>query len=231
MKIQAEHLRCKGAQSVLLVVTLAIIVVLSGCNIVGILGTPGAFERKVPPEYDLIGQQDRKVMVWLEFPHSSGVDHDVREKMTNAFKLQLNEYAKILPENIIWHDPETEDGYSESPIRIAQEKGAGYLLLVQVDDYELFPLNVRDYYSGRMMSHAALIDTDLGETVWPQDKAAKVVEVDVDLETEGREPALKRLISGTAHCTLRYLYPCQKLGFKIADERLSIQEAYEMETY
>ena len=55
--------------------------------------------------------------------------------------------------------------------------------------------------------------------------------ISVAMEEDGRDALVSRLTSATAHCVLRYLYPCDKLKFETADERVSLQEAYEMETY
>ncbi len=224
-------MRRPGARKVLFVVTLCSLIVNSGCNLVGILGTPGAFEKKIPPQYDLQAQQNRKVLLWVECPRSSNVDYDVQEKLMAGFKVYLTEQAGIRPENIVMNRPDASIDYTQNPMKIAQSMGVGYVLLVQVDDYELFRLNIRDYYAGRMLSHAVLMDADLGVAVWPKNTAAKTIEVDVDMETKGRSAALSRLISATAHCTMRYLYPCEKLKFKVPEEKVSIQDAYEMETF
>lgn len=212
------------------VVILCAFIVIPGCTIFGILGTPTSHERVIEPEYDLQKQQDRKILFWLECPRSSGVDYDVQKKLIYSFKLYLTEKAGILPENVIW-DSSDSHGFSQDPVKIAQSLGAGYILMVQVTEYEMIRLNVRDYYAGQMLSQAVLMDADLGMAVWPRNTATKIVHVGVDLETKGRENAVSRLVSSTVHCTLRYLYPCKKLDFKTADEKISVQDAYEMETF
>ena len=42
--------------------------VFSGCGLIGFLLSPGPFEKKTIPAYNLKEQQDRKVMVWIECP-------------------------------------------------------------------------------------------------------------------------------------------------------------------
>lgn len=224
-------MRRLGAQNAFFIVMLCVFVVNSGCGLIGVIGTPGAFEKKVPPQYDLQAQQDRKILLWVECPRSSNVDYDVEERLQIGFRIYLLGQAGIRPENIIMNSPDTPSDFAQDPVKIAQSLGVGYVLLVQVDDYELFRLDVRDYYAGRMLSHAVLMDVNLGMAVWPVRSAAKVIEVGVDMETKGRTVALNRLVSATAHCTMRYLYPCEKLKFKATDEKVSIQDAYEMETY
>jgi hypothetical protein len=78
------------------------------------------------------------------------------------------------------------------------------------------------------VTRAVLQDTDLGTRVWPQQPEGKMVHVGVEIETKGRDALVSRMISAAAHCTLRNLYPCDKLKFKHADERISMQEAYEI---
>lgn len=224
-------MRRPGARNVFFVVILCSFIAGSGCKFIGILGTPGAFEKKIPPQYDLQAQQNRKILLWVECPRSSNADYDVQEKLMAGFQVYLTGQAGIRPENIVMNRPDASIDYTQDPMTIARSMGIGYVLLVQVDDYELFRLNIRDYYSGRMLSHAVLMDADLGVTVWPEKTAAKVVEVDVDMETKGRSAALSRLVSATAHCTMRYLYPCEKLKFNVSEEKVSIQDAYEMETF
>jgi hypothetical protein len=149
-------------------------------------------------------------MVWIECPHSANADFDVQEKLALTYQLYLAEKAEFEPENIILNSAAANSSFLLDPKEIARSQGAGYLLLVQVDNYSADFLQVRDYYAG------------------PE---GKMVHISVEMETKGRDALISRLSSGAAHCTLRYLYPCDKLKFDAADERVSLQEAYEIETY
>lgn len=204
---------------------------LSGCTILGFLASAGPFEKKTVPVYDLKAQQDRKVMIWVECPVSSGADYDLSKKLATAFQLTLIEKGKLKAENIIL-PPERESGNVLVDVQeVARSQGAGYALLVHVDTYSIDSLRVRDYYSGELVIRTVLQDTDLGSRVWPQQPEGKMIHMAVEIGTEGRDALVSRLASGAAHCTLRYLYPCDKLKFKHSDEKVSIQEAFEMETY
>ena len=219
------------ARKALFLVTLLVVITNSGCDVFGVLASPGAFEKKIPPQYDLRKQQDHKILLWVECPRSLDVDHDVQEKLRATCLIYLTEKVKIRSENVILYQPATENTLILDPLKIARGLGAGYVLLVQVEDYELSPMNVQKYYSGGMISRTILMDTDLSMAVWPKDPVGKVVHIGVDMETKGRDEALSRLVSATAHCSLRYLYPCEKLAFKVLDEKITIQDAIEMETY
>lgn len=212
-------------------VCISALLTLSGCNIFGFLANPGAFEKKVVPDYDLKAQQDRKVMIWVECPRSAGADFDVPQKMQAIFQRTFIEKGGFEPENLILGPTANSASAPLDLQAMARSLGAGYILLVHVNSYSIDFLRVRDYYSGQIVTRAVLQDVDLGTRVWPPQPEGKMVEVAVEMETKGRDALAGRLLSAAAHCTLRNLYPVDKLKFKHPDERISMQEAYEIETY
>jgi hypothetical protein len=214
-----------------LVIVFLALLPLAGCNIIGFLLSPGPFEEKVPPKYDLKANQDRKILLIVECPRSSGVDFDINKKLKESMEKYLTGIMKIETENLIVPTSDQDKTQSRDPLKAARDVGAGYVLVLQVDNYRLKALDVRDYYVGEMRSRAILMDTDLGEQVWPKEPQGKVVQVGVDLETEGRDMAVARLLSTTAHCAMRELYPCEKLKYKNSDEVMTLQDAMEMETF
>jgi hypothetical protein len=217
--------------TVLFVALLCVIFLLSGCAILSLILSEGPFEKGMPPAYDLQEQQERKVLVWIECPRSANADFDVQKRLATAFQLYLVGKADFDPENIILSSLSDGEALLLDPKKIARSQGAGYLLLVQVDKCEVDFLQIRDYYAGEMISRAILFDVDLDETLWPSQPEGKMIHVAFEMETEGRDALVSRLTSATAHCVLRNLYPCEKLKYKTAGERVSLQEAYEMETY
>ena len=233
MKIKStKHFVCSISQiTVGVVAILCVVFAASGCIALSFLLSEGPYEKGIPPAYDLREQQDRKVLVWVECPRSANADFDVQERLATAFRLYLVEKAKFDSENVILSSISDGDALLLDPKKIARSQGLGYLLLIQVDKYEADFLQIRDYYAGEMVSRAVLFDVDLGETLWPGQPEGKMIHVAVEMETKGREALISRLASATAHCVSRNLYPCEKLKYKTADERVSLQEAYEMETY
>lgn len=217
--------------NLLVLLGLAMLWPLFGCNIGGFLMTPGAFEKKVPPQYDLVSRQDRKILVVIECPRSSGVDFDVKEKLTDGMEKYLTRQMGIKRDNLILNGDAADPSLSADPVKRAKSLGAGYVLMVQVDLYMLQPMNTRNYFTGEMRSRVVLMDTDYGAAVWPQDPRGKIIHVGVDIETQGRDMAVTRLISATTHCALRALYPCEKLLYKNSDELMTLQDAMEMETF
>ena len=226
-----KHFVRSISQITTVIMLLCVVFAASGCNIIGFLLTSGPFEKKIPAAYDLKEQQDRKVLVWVECPRSANADFDVQEKLITGFKLYLVEKSGFDAENIIMGSLGDSKTLLLDPKKIARSQGAGYLLLVQVDKYEADFLQIRDYYAGELITRAVLFDVDSGETLWPSQPEGKMIHIAYEMETEGRDALVSRLTSATAHCVSRNLYPCEKLKFKTAGERVSLQEAYEMETY
>lgn len=233
MKIEKTKYSVRSISQItsIVIALLCVIVTLSGCDFLGFLLSPGAFEKKMTPAYDLKEQQERKVMVWIECPHSANADFDLQEKLAIAFQLYLVEKAGFDSENIILNSLSDSETLFLDPKKIARSKGVGYLLLVHVDQYEADFLQIREYYAGEMITRSVLFDVDSGQALWPTQPEGKMVHVAVEMEAEGRDAMVSRLVSATAHCVSRNLYPCEKLKYKTADERVSLQEAFEMETY
>jgi len=202
----------------------------SGCAAIGFLGSEGPFEKKLTPDYDLQAGQDKKVVLWVEFPKSLNVGYEAKQKLSEAFVGHLTAKAGIKPSNLIVR-PQDNSSQVQDPRDVARSQGAGYVLLVQVDAFELDSLQIRDYFAGEIVTRAILLDVDLPTAVWPKQPEGKMIHIAVEVETGGRDAAISRLVSGASHCTLRYLYPCDKLKFRYPDERVSVQEAFELETY
>ncbi len=203
---------------------------LSGCTLFGFLASEGPFESKRDPEYNLLAQQDRKILLWVEFPRSMNIGYDTQDKLVAAFSGYLLSEVKIKPSNLMVQPRSSENNILD-PKEVARSKGAGYVLLVQVDVFEVDSLQIQNYVTGQVITRSVLLDVDLPTAVWPQQPEGKMIQIGVEVEAGGRNAVISRLVSGAAQCTIRYLYPCDKLKFKNSDERVSVQEAFEIETY
>ena len=231
MRIQGlKYIGLVRGQLIAAIGLVCLMTAISGCGIFGFLFSEGPFEKGMIPVYDLKKNQDRKVLIWIECPRSSGADHDLRKMLRTAFQVYMVEKAGFDPENVLLNS-NTNSQLRVDPKDLARSRGAGYILLLTVDSFETDFLHVRDYYAGEMVTRALLIDVDLGTPVWPHQPEGKMVHISVEMETKGREALVRRLVAGATHCTLRELYSCDKLKYKHPDQRISIQEAYEIETY
>lgn len=191
---------------------------------------PGLYT-KLPPAYDLVKNQDKKVLILVESPRSAAADVDVPEKLIHAVQNNLENRAKIKLENLIVFKGDTNQAML-SPEQAAKQAGAGLALFIRIEDYELVPQNVRDYYYGRMVTRATLLSADNGLPLWPSDdKLGKVHDIVIEVGKGGRDAVLKQMAESMAHCILRNLYPIEKLYYKNSDERVSVQEAFELDTF
>ena len=196
-------------------------------------GCANGLYSKVPPAYDLTVNQDKKVLIWVESPRSAGTDPDAAEVLTKAIYDHLVLRAKLKPENLFLARDIGSGTVSEllTPEAVAVREGVGLVLFVRFEAYELMPLNIRNYHSGRMLTRTILLDAQSGQPLWPDGMQGKLHDIVVELGTGDRQQTLERLAQGTAHCILRNLYPIQKIQFKNSDERISVQEAFDMETF
>ncbi len=207
-----------------LAVCLAGIAVFSGC---------ADYYSKRTPEYNLVSNQDKKVLIWVDASRSSYADADAPDAVAGAIGNHLLARAGIKPHNIIYRDEAMRAGgpLPESPEAAARQVGAQLVLMVQIEDYELLSMRIRNFYSGRMMTRSLLLDVQTGQAVWPSSGVGKVHDIVIELGEGNRRRMLSRMADSTAHCILRNLYPIGKNQYRNSDERMSFQEAFEMETF
>lgn len=210
-----------------------------GFKLIGVLGAVlvggcgDTLYSKLPPAYDLTANQDKQIIVWIESPRSAGADVDAGDNLAEAIRNHLVLRANIKPENLFLARDLGGGGVSGllSPEAVAEREGIGLVLFVRMEAYELQPLGVRNYHSGRMLTRAILLEAGTGRPLWPATMRGKLHDIVVELSAGDRQETLVRMSQGTAHCIVRNLYPIQKLHYKNSDERISVQEVFDMETF
>jgi hypothetical protein len=200
----------------------------SGCGVVGVIGTPSQYEKKIPAEYDLTKQKGRKVLLLVEQPGWLSAQVNLRYYLTEAIRENLIAQVKVLPEYILSYNELSEfrsnkgDFSSLSPAAVGKALGADIVLLVMIEDYQLSEVAESDYYNGFLGVQAAIFETATGEKVWPESAENKSIKVSFETGEKGQEAAVKRLVNACAYCTSRYFYNCPKYKFKIFDETKDI---------
>jgi hypothetical protein len=195
----------------------------SGCGMVGLLGTPSPYEKKIPAEYDLAAQKGKKVLVLVEQPGWLDAQANLQYYLTEAIRESLTAKVKVKPEYIISYKELSEfrsnrsDYSSLSSVAVGKALGADIVLLVVIEGYQLSEVAESDYYSGALSAQTALFETATGEKLWPEYAENKSIKVSFEAE-HGQETADKRLASACAHCITRYFYNCLKYKFKTFDE-------------
>ena len=193
-----------------------------GCNVIGWMGSPTAYEKKVPAEYDLHRTESR-ILVFVDQARSSSVGFRVRSALDVAVAGNLAGKVGVDKNNIIAtvdYTPSHVQAYAGlSPAQIGQKAGADLVLYIRIDKYEIEQLDRRGYFSGRLVTRSVLVDVGSAKVLWPASQEARLNRIKVELETGGREAALDRLMSGSAHCITRYFYDCPGPLFRWGDEQ------------
>ncbi|MGA1980543.1 MAG: hypothetical protein ABSG99_08310 [Sedimentisphaerales bacterium] len=219
----AEDRKKQKMKKLIVFSVLAAVFFYNGCGMVGLLGTPSPYEKKIPAEYNLAGQKGRKVLLFVEQPGWLSTQANLRYYLTEAIRENLIAKVKVRPEYIISYKElsafrsNKSDFSSLSPAAVGKALGADIVLLVVIEEYQLSEVAESDYYSGILRVQAALFETANGEKVWPEYAESKSIKVSFEAE-HGQETADKRLASACAHCITRYFYNCTEDKFKTFDE-------------
>ncbi|MDD5327637.1 MAG: hypothetical protein PHY02_07480 [Phycisphaerae bacterium] len=215
----------KKIEKLIVVVVLAAGLLNSGCGMVGIVGSEGAYEKKVPAEYDLTKQKGGKILVLVEQPGWADTKTNLRYYLTRAIHQSLVAKVKVKPPYIITYKQladfrsDSSDFSSLSPVEVGKALGADTVLLVTVENCQLAEMHGTDYYNGLLSVQASLFQTATGEKVWPESEGNRSIKVSFETGERGAEGAVNRLVSACAYCVTRYFYNCPRYIFKTFDER------------
>jgi len=198
----------------------------SGCNFAGRLASPTAHEMKVPAEYDLTKDTDQKILVLVNQPAWVNAGTNLRYYITEAVNYSLTEKVNIKPENLVDYEQlsqvrtEKPDLFMRGAAEIGQGMNVDKVLLIVVEDFQLYQAAGPGYYKGSLNAQAFLFDCGTGRRIWPtRPQLSKPVRVGFEVGKGDAEAVVKRLAASLASCTTRYFYNCRKDSFKIADER------------
>ena len=202
----------------------------AGCNVFGWLVSETAHEQKVKAQFKLADYGKEGVLVFVDSLKKMNVGYGLEEKLEGSIENYLVKQVRLKKENILGADELSKlrssrpDFDRMSPVMVGDALGAGKVLYVRIENYNLYNIDGRDYYEGSLITRSILFDVQTGAVVWPGSATGEVVRVKVELETKGLEAALTRLTTATAHCITRYFYNCPKDRFRISEE----QVIYEM---
>jgi len=204
-----------------------------GCNIFGLLATPGAYEQKLKPGYDLKPQSKRKILVWVDPSPGSGAASKEVDAMTASLVGQLTSKVGVSKKDIIiqLNSAVLSRDISARPEKLAAQAGAELVLYVHIESFEANNLHSDTIYSGSMLSRGVLLDVKNGQTLWPQQTSGIVAEVSIETTSKGRDDLLERLCKASAHCLVRDLYACPNTEYKINEERSALNELIRQEVY
>ncbi|MFA5239610.1 MAG: hypothetical protein WC476_07895 [Phycisphaerae bacterium] len=215
----------KKIEKLIVVITLALVLLSSGCAMVGLAGSESPYEKKVPAEYDLTKQKGGKILVLVEQPGWLDNKTNLRYYLTRALTQNLIAKVKVKPKYIIPYKALTNlrsdrsDFPLFSPVEVGRALDANTVLLVTIENCQLSEMPGSDYYNGILSVQAAVLDTATGDKVWPGPEGDKSIKVSFETGERGADGAVNRLVNASAYCTTRYFYNCPKYLFKTFDER------------
>lgn len=205
--------------------TIVVLLFSCGCGTVPLLTTPTRHEKKVPAEYNLAAQQDKKVVVivnnpvWVNAPSSLAlrVAADVNNNLTE--KLGLQPKNLVSNERLQTFRASTPEADSLSPAELGKAVGADLVLFAELHQFSLTQVTETEYYKGELVGRAAVFDCDSAEQLWPEAEQGKLIRVAFDVEEGDYSAADNRLAGAFAHCITRYLYDCPVHKFKIFEDK------------
>lgn len=201
--------------------TMLLLAITSGC-------ISSDWEKPIIAEYDLTKEADKRIIIFVDQPAWLAAEDNLQYYITRAFSYQLINNVNFKPKHIVpyaelsEHRSKLKDPLMYSPLGIAKELKADLAIFVKVDGYNLYDMDSTGYYKGYLNSQVLLVDVKTEEKLWPNDAKSRPFKVAVDIESRGREAAIKRLTGALAHCSVRYLYDCLKKNFKIPEDRSSL---------
>lgn len=210
-----------------------ILVTAGGCNIFGFLSSPGGYEQKYKPKYDLKPESKRKVFVWVDPSPGSGAGVSEAKALTAALAKQLRKQVGVSEKNILV--PTNLESlirdYSVRPETLGSQAGAELVFYVHLTSFQVNDLHSGTIYSGSMTCRGVLLDIKNNKTLWPQPPQEMVADVVIDAANKGREDLIDNLSKAAAHCLLRDLYACRKPDYKINEERSALNEMIQQEVF
>lgn len=211
-------------KTVLLIVVTTGCLLCSGCGIVSVLGDATPSEKKVPAEFPLKKYAKGNVLVFVDRTRTSNVTfgfHSELERALNAYMEKKVRVSKkyMIPSEILEQLKQQRSDFDRlSPVEIGSKLGASVVLYVLIEDYSLYQLRNRNYYTGSVMTRSIVFDVATGKVLWPGGDSGRVIRAKVEVETKGTGEVVNRLTNTVAHCITRYFYNCSQARFRTIDE-------------
>ncbi len=196
-----------------------------GCQLPAIMSKETRYEKKVPAEYNLKAQSDKKLLVLINQPSWLGGASDLNENLTKAVYANLisskilKSTALIPYEQIKAFSEKDPDYFYAYPKNAGESLNADLVLFIVIDQKHLEPAQQGIYYKGLLSGRSQLIEVSGGDILWPVSPDGKIVRVEFDVEKGGYDAAGLRLANSFAHCVVRYFYDCPVAKFQTFDDK------------
>lgn len=203
----------------------AIAGIAGGCLLIPILGSPAAYDIKVPAEFELKQRSDKRIAVFVESTWSAA-SPSLNSELAAAIRAELIKKASI-QSDFLFVSGEASPARAKSPIdfrllspsQIAREGGAGTILYVRIEEFQMTQLHREGYFTGHLMTRSMIFD-DGGTQLWPPESSGRLIRTRVEVNTKGSDATRMDLIDATTHCISRYMYNCPKTNFNTKFEEI-----------
>ena len=213
----------------LLAMTAFSIVFCQGCALIGIFGSETSSEKKIPAEIRLFPgktvDKNKKLLVLIRQPSYLNAPPLLTQILTEQIQVRLVANAVLSPVNLVGSDAfaqfrkSTPSFYAMSPQELGKALNADWILVADLNVFQLANIEDTAYCSGELSGRVFLIEVAGDRQLWPANAAGRKIDVGFDIEKRGAKPAFERLASSFAHCATRYFYDCPRNRFKISDEK------------
>jgi len=193
-----------------------------GCGLVAVMGTATNREKRIPAEYKF--NNGEKILVLVNQPGWLNAKANLLYHLTQAIYRSFIMKLRIPPQCLISYDELCDfrsnrtDFWKLTPIQVGEALGANKVLVVYIEDCQLYEMGESGYHKGWLSARAVVLDVGSGKRVWPKNANSKDIKVGFEFEREGAEAAVTRLADACAYCVIRYFYDCPKDKFKIAED-------------
>ncbi|MHC4739237.1 MAG: hypothetical protein ACYS9Y_10075 [Planctomycetota bacterium] len=197
----------------------------NGCGLVSMVVSPTRHEKKIPAEYKLREQKDKKILVLVDQPARLNAAANLRYYLTRDIREYLVKKIRIPAKGLISYENLVEFRNNQanfslmSPLEVGKVLQADIVLVVVVEDFRLYNMAESGFLKGFLSSRAVILDATTGEKVWPKSFESKEIKVGFEFDERNVEIAVSRLTAASAHCITRYFYDCPMDKFRIADDR------------
>jgi len=207
----------------IVLISLVVLLVCAGCNVFGFLASPAPYDRILPAEFKIKDRAKEKVLVVVD--QSGGISTGLfaSSDLKDAISVMLVKRAGVKNKylvNLSAGEGGSVGGLGFSPAKAGADAGAGLVLYTRILDYKLYPSGPEGYYIGRLYTGSVVLDSKTEKVVWPIDGRAKIIKMEVGIESRGQQETIDKLITSTAHGISRYLYDIRYPKFKTSLEKV-----------
>ncbi len=201
-----------------------------GCSVVGVMAEGTHHEKTIPPGYNLRKNRPERLLVFVDSSRYSSTPTTYKKLLSKAITANLTKKAKIKQKSIVTveelpdFDEDNPVSARMSPVEIGKIAGAEIVLYTLIEEFDVYSAGHPDFFAGTLSTRSILFSVAEEEILWPESETGQRSKVNVNLETDGRDVTVSRLVKAMGHCIVRDYYPCRKDEYRITEEAAKFDE-------